>query len=271
MSLEELQNDFLQAFISNKSKPSFLKHIKKSQQLSQQDRLDIYQDSITECLANALREFYTVCEKLVGNLFFSGMAHSYIKQTPSHSPNLFDYGESFPTFVAEFKPAKSLLYLSDVCRLEWAWHRAYYAPDQQPLDFSELTKISEMSQNNLIFELPVTGTLIESTYPIHRIWEVNQERYQNKSDINLNEGGVKLLIWRKGIDLKIDLLTEKEWHLLSAINNHTPLDQLCVQLAKYDNTIDALQLLASVVRNGWIGSVFPWIDEQGTRVLSQKF
>lgn len=214
MLLEKLQNDFFNMFANEKASPAFLKYIRKAKDLSQRERLDIYQDSIKEGLANALRDIYPVCEKLVGDKFFTGMAYRYIEQTPSHSSNLFDYGKTFPSFVATFEPASSLPYLSDVCRLELACHEAYYAPDNQPIDVRALETINAAEQADTVFKLPTGSTLIQSPYPILRIWEANQDDYQGNEIVNLDEGGVKLLVWRQDMHIRMNLLSEKEWLLL---------------------------------------------------------
>jgi len=249
MQLEELQLDFLQAFLEQEAMPSFLTNIRKSQPLSEQERLALYQESITGCLTNALRETYSVCEKLVGEKFFMRMAYEYIDKTPSISPTLFNYGHRFVEFVANFEPASVLPYLSDVCRLEWAWHRAYYAPDQQTMDFNTLAKISNTLQNEIIFKLPAGSTLLKSNYPIHRIWNANQDVNDNESVIHLKEGGAYLLIWQKNMDVKIDDLNEDEWQILETIEKKIKLGDLCKQ---NESTMNLIALLPKLVECGWI-------------------
>jgi len=255
MRLKELQHDFLQAFLEQKeerheqTRPSFLKNIQKGQKLSEQERLAIYQESITECLANALRETYPVCEKLVGEDFFTGMAYRYIEKTPSTSPNLFHYGYRFADFVADFKPASALPWLSDVCHLEWAWHQACYAPDQQTMDFNALANISDELQHEVIFKLPSGSTLLKSDYPIHRIWKANQAVNHNESVINLGESGAHLLIWQKNPGVTIDDLNEDEWQILKSIDQKLKLADICKHT---QSTIDIITLLAKCVECGWI-------------------
>jgi len=249
MQLRTLQNEFLQAFLEQNTASAFLKNIQKGQELSEQERLAIYQESITECLANALRETYPVCEKLVGDDFFSGMAYQYIEKNPSTSPNLFDYGDRFADFVFDFKPAQSLPYLSDVCRLEWAWHRAYYATNQRPMDFNLLANISTEHQADIIFKLPVGSTLLTSNFPIHRIWKTNQDMNQSESFIHLDEGAERLLIWRKNLDVNIEDLTEDEWQLLTEIAHHMKLGDVCEKNALAS---DIIALLPKFIEYGWI-------------------
>ena len=131
--LAELQQDFLTAFYENNA-TVFTKHIHSQTALTPDKRFNIYQSSVTECLAKSLRETYEVCEKLVGEDFFNGLAYTYIQQTPSQSPDLGDYGEGFADFVGEFPPAQQLPYLADICRLCWAYHLAYQADAEAQFD-----------------------------------------------------------------------------------------------------------------------------------------
>lgn len=253
--LEQLQDDFLQSLTEKNGQPAFLKHIKNDGQLSAQDRLNIYHESITECMANALREIYPVCEKLVGEAFFTGMAYQYIQLTPSHSPNLFDYGHCFAAFASNFKPAQSLPYLPDICRLEWARHLAYYAAKQHVLDIGALAKITkEKAQHNIRFALPTESTLIQSDYPIYRIWETNQAGYQDNdgSHIHLDEGNDHLIVWRKNNDVRIDCLTPNEWQLLHAISQGMRLGDITQQIMQQQLAVDITALLPKLIEHGWV-------------------
>jgi hypothetical protein len=254
MSLKKLQNDFLKAFMDKKMSSQFLQHIKKNQDLSEKDQLNIYQESIREGLANALREVYPVCQKLVGENFFSGMAYQYIERTPSLSPNLFNYGDCFPIFVSDFEPAKSLPYLPDMCCLEWACHCAYYAENQPASDLQVLSHLNDHERNDVVLKLPAGKTLIASVYPIHQIWEMNQKDYPVEEDgvIYLDECDERLLVWRKEMAVTIDPLTESEWELLQAIEQKKPLGEICSLLTRNMSAEEFTQLLSHATQRGWI-------------------
>ena len=66
-------------------------------------------------------------EKLVGEGFFRYAASQFIRQYPSKSGDLNEFGYEFPEFLETFEPAAKLNYLPDVARLELAYHEAYYA------------------------------------------------------------------------------------------------------------------------------------------------
>lgn len=174
--LAELQRQFIKALNDNENQTKFSQTIQPNPKLPIKAIMAIYHGSITECLANALRETYPVCQKLVGNDFFTAMAYRFTEKNPSTSENLFHYGEPFPKFIRNFEPAKSLFYLGDVATLEWAWHIAYYQGISSRLDFN---------------------------YPIYRIWQVNQENYTGDQKVHLNHKPESLLVKRENQQVEI--------------------------------------------------------------------
>jgi hypothetical protein len=201
------------------------------------NRIEVYQQSIEGIHIKALRSTYPVCHKLVGDEFFNTMARVYIKQNPSHTHNLYEYGENFAEFAANFPPAQCLAYLSDLAHLEWAWSKAFHGQDYQPWNSAELLNIAEDNYSQIMFHLPQHSTLLNSPYPIHRIWQVNQENFSEDMLVNLNQGESRLFILRQDRKVNIHSLNDAEWNLLSAITKKVPFATLCEQLAVLHNVI----------------------------------
>lgn len=231
--------------------PPHKKNFKKNKSLSAEESLSIYQNSSRAALLNVLRETYAVCVKITGDEFFDAMAMLYINETPSKSPNIDHYGESFPEFIASFPYAKQLPYLSDVARLEWAWHKALHAENVEKFNSTSLAQLPEKDHPNVIFQLPPSATMVASSYPIHDIWHFNQEDYEGEPTISLDKGGVKLLVWRQNMDMRIDVLEKDEWDFLSAIKQGIPIGDLDEFLTE-DQCTHMSDMLASFVRKEWI-------------------
>lgn len=206
------------------------------------DRIAVYQQSIEGIHIRALRTTYSVCHTLVGEDFFNTLARVYIHQNPSHAHNLYEYGENFAEFIANFPPAQCLAYLGDVAQLEWAWLKAFNGQDYQPWNAAELLNIAENNYARIIFHLPQHSTLLNSAYPIHRIWQVNQPNFSGDISVDLNEGGVNLFIVRLDRKVSIHNLGDAEWNLLSAIVKKTSFTELYEQLTT----------LQTIIKNGWI-------------------
>jgi hypothetical protein len=251
MGLTELQNAICDAVFAGArggDAASVGAHIAVRKGLTVDEHLDIYRNSIYAKLIRALREIYPVCQRLVGADFFTAMGTVFVRGYPSRSPNLGDYGEQFATFISTFEPASGLPYLPDVARLEWAWHRAFNAADDAPLDIRALDAVAEADRDRIVYRLPVSATLFSSPYPVHRIWEANQDDAEPHGVIDIDDGGVRLIVWRQGFDLRIDPLNDGEWQLLSAV------DAGCRFAELFDEPMaeNVVGLLPRCVARGWL-------------------
>ena len=246
-----LQNLFYQAIYERDpaSIEKLSQHIKPPKNLTPVESLAVYRGNVIGTLSQTLMSTYSVCTELVGEKFFEAMAVKFIDRFPCFSPNLGDYGPEFPDFLATFDPVAHLPYLPDVARLEWHWSRVFGGEDTKPLDFQRLGEIPQEKWGELILYLPKNSVLLESAYPIHRIWQVNQPDYHGDDLVSLEEGGIKIFLWRKDYDMHMDLPTEQEWELLKAFQGKERFELVCEKLA---DRLDVGSLLPLFVQRGWI-------------------
>jgi hypothetical protein len=223
-------------------------HVVPTAHMTSADHVNIYKSAILGTLERALGNIYPVCQRLVGTEFFNGMARQYGRSVPSVSPDLAQYGDGFSQFIASFEPARSVPYLPDVATLEWHWHCAFNAADQAALDTGALAGLPESETEHIIFRLPASATLIDSEYPIHSIWQVNQPDWDGSQVVDLGDGGCRLIVWRQHYEMRIDLLNESEWRFLNGIADSIPFAALAAQT----NTPDIDVLLPACVERGWI-------------------
>lgn len=253
LSLYDIQKQFIDG-LQSESHP-VLNHIRQSNKLTAAEHLAIYQNSIVGAKQKVLKEIYPVCNKLISDDFFIAMINQYIPETDSQSPDIGHYGQSLPEFIAEFKPAQSLPYLSDVARLELAWHQLYSAPIPKGIDFEKLSQCYIEHGEKIIFQLAPNSTLISSRYPIHLIWEVNQDHYAGEQTIVLPENAqFNLFIWRKGLEMRIDLLDRPEWQVLSWMQAKYSLGDICQKFDTMFSSADITALLPGMVSSGWLAS-----------------
>ena len=257
MKLDNLQHLFYQAiFDQDEASQNQLKqYIKTPNHISYKDGLNIYHGSVFGQLEKTLLAIYSVCCQLVGEEFFRAMASFYIGNYPSISPDLNSYGGDFADFLAHFEPVKSLVYLPDVARLEWYYHLVFQGEDTPILNIQALNKVSPENWENLIFHLPVNSFFLESTYPIHRIWEVNQPDYQGEEEVSLEEGGIKIFLWRENYDIRMDFPNLQEWKLLNAFAQQQSLQTIVnkhCNMSNSEENIDLNNLLSLFIQRGWI-------------------
>lgn len=244
--LHDIQQAFFRAVYKNEF--SLSEQIKDAKNLNGESRLKVYQSSILGIQTDALAAVYPVIKKLVGDEFFLAMGKAYLRKYFSPSGDLHNLGGQMADFLQDFEPAKSLSYLPDVAKLEWVWHRIFHAADEDILDFNELAKIPAEQHGALQFYLRGGARLMASSYPVHRIWNVNQDDYTGEESIDLSEGGVQLLITRNGYEIEIHQLNDDEWKFLQLV-------QLGVSLSGITEKVPELplgELLPQCVAKGWI-------------------
>ncbi len=179
--------------------------------------VQIYRNNTFASLTAALEAVYPVVTRLVGGDFFRHAADRYIHAHPSTSGNLHDFGGRFAAFLATFPPAATLRYLPDVARLEWACHRVFHAADHPPLPLDQLAAVSPAQHGQLVFGLHPATRLLESDYPVLRIWQANQPDAAEEQ-IDLSVGGDRLLVFRRDLEIEFKRLSSGEFILLRAFS-----------------------------------------------------
>jgi len=135
-----------------------------------------------------------------GAIAFSA-ADTYLRAHPPAGPCLFEYGDSFPDFLAAFSPCRDLAYLPDVARLEWAMSAALHAPDVDAMDPARLADVAAEDLPRLTCAVDPSVSYLESPWPVEQIWRANQDEDGAPSDpIDLASGGVRLEVRRVDVE-----------------------------------------------------------------------
>jgi hypothetical protein len=138
-------------------------------------RLAIYRHHVVGTLTEVLAGTFPVVCRLVDARFFAFAADRYLRTDPPGSPCLFEYGATFPDFLASFGPCRHLAWLPDVARLEWAINVAFHADDAAPLDAMALAAVPERFAARLRVRMHPSVAYLGSSWPVDRIWTAHQE------------------------------------------------------------------------------------------------
>ncbi|MEJ2180080.1 MAG: DNA-binding domain-containing protein [Gammaproteobacteria bacterium] len=247
-TLRELQDNFI-ANVFDSNDNGFNQSI-LSNSISGARRLQIYHNNIYISLTDALNAVYPVVNRLVDDEFFRFMATEYIAAHPSRSGNLHDFGNQFAHFIKSFQPAGELVYLSDVARLEWAYHSVFHAADSPNFDITKLEQITEQDYHKLVFTPNPASQLIESPYPILQIWEANQDdRELDKNNnaipetISLDDGETHLLVIRRNLDIEFQTMGYAEYAFLAACYKQNNFFAACDAATQVEPECNVGQLL----------------------------
>lgn len=170
-----------------------------------EERFDIHRNHFFRSVTVALEKTFPAIVSLVDQRFFSFCAHEFIQANPPHLPCLFEYGESFPAFLSQFPPCRHLPYLGDVARLEWNIHAVFHADDGPFVD----------SLDNPPRGLPADVRLMESPFPVHRIWHA--ALVPESSAVDISDGAAMLVIYRDDGDAAMQQLGDGAFEFLKAV------------------------------------------------------
>jgi hypothetical protein len=184
-------------------------------------RLAVYRHHVLTSLTTALETTFPVVVRLVDPRFFRFACDRYVRAEPPAGPCLFEYGATFPDFLAAFEPCRHLPWLPDVARLEWAMHAALHAPDAEPLTAEALRARPSGTLETASLALHPSVTLLESAWPVDAVWRAQQDEADGV--VNLDAGGVRLCVWRQGDDVVFRALTPAAFAIRRALAPGGPL------------------------------------------------
>lgn len=207
MLLQNAQAEFVEALLGNDftSGPVIpLQH------------LALHRNNMLASLSDALQSTYPLVFALLGESFFNMATREYIRQYPSRSGNLNEYGEYFSTFLAGYKPIRDLIYLAEVAEFEWICHTLYTAPNHPPYAAHALTHFAPEQYEQLHFILNPAARLQQFHFPILDI--VDLCKANSQQNINMNKGGVDLLLIRRDLDISLIALERDDYLFLEALS-----------------------------------------------------
>ena len=222
-------------------------------------RLSIYRNHFRITLDEALAATYPVVRRLVGERFFAQTVRAFIQHSPPRSPCLFEYGEGFAQHLARDEGARSLPYLPDVARLEWALNACDHAAEAESLSAEALARLDLDEPRRLELALHPACRLIESDFPVDRIWLAH--RQEAVPSIPLEEGRVRLLIRRDGEGtVGFARLAPGDFALLEALSRSAALEVAVGAALDAESGFEAAQRFARLLR---LGLFVAAIESQG--------
>ncbi len=248
-SLRELQRDVRAALLG--SDDAGAAALVAGDGLAPEARLQVYRHHVLTTLTGVLQAVFPVVCRLVDERFFGYAADQYIRVEPPAGPCLFEYGATFPEFLAAFPPCRDLAYLGDVARLEWAMHRALHAPDAAPLGPEALRSVAPEAAGGLILALDASVSLLASRWPIDAIWRANQsDAAEEGVTVDLGAGGVTLEVRRRGDDVGFRVISAAAHAFRRGLAGGRPLVAATEHALAADPAFDLPDELAALFREG---------------------
>lgn len=213
-------------------------------------RIAIYRNNLREGFRKALALEFPVIERLVGEDYFRQLALSFLAEHPSRAGDLHPIGEPFARFLESRFAATSYAYLADVAALEWAYQQSAIAADAAPFDVAALRDIPVQAYGQLCFTLHPACALVQSQYPVLRIWAVNQPAARGDEVVDLSRGADYVLLRRDGHGVEMRSITAADFALLQAFSRQAPLADALEQARSLDVEFDLGEALRRFISLG---------------------
>lgn len=137
-------------------------------------RFGLYRGNLTATWDKTLANAYPVIRLLVGEEFFGGLSRAYGQAQPSDNADLNRFGDRFAAFLADFPHAAQFPYLPDLARLEWAVHRAHYAPAAEAVTAGQLAALTPERLEQCTMTLHPACSLHASPWAVVPLWLAHQ-------------------------------------------------------------------------------------------------
>ena len=219
-------------------------------------RLGIYVNHFRVTLIDALVATFPIVQQLVGEAFFQAVARRYVRATPPAHPCLFAYGGDFPDFLERLPEVRSLAYLPHVARLEWAINEAWHAPDAPAIDVDAAAGVITTG-SDLGLRLHPSCRLIASPFPVDRIWRVHQKACSERETVDLDAGGVRLLVHRREDEVGWIDLPPADFAFLDSLIMSGSLHAALTFARSVDDGFDPTAVIAALIEGGLVSSISP--------------
>lgn len=210
-------------------------------------RLSVYRNTFASTLIRAMRLSCPAVNRLVGTAFFDAAVREYIAVRPPHSSYLDEFGGDFADFLEQFRPARSVPYLPDVARLEWAVSRGLHAPDAPALGAAEVGIVDPADHERIRFHPHPSVSLVHSRFPVDEIWRsVLDSDDARLAAIDPGSGAVWVIVQRHESGIRVDRLEATTWRFLDDLFAGCALGDA---VGKHPD-IDAARILADLFVDG---------------------
>ena len=223
--------------------------------LSEEDRLNIYRNTMRTAHITTLSECFNCCEKILGDRYFNKIANEYFYSNPAISQNLNVYGRTFPSFlqtwVSNHPETKDYEYLPDLAKLEYAFEQAHYCKNDPLFDFNSFSKLEEYEQQQIIFQLSHSLTILKSRFPIYEIWHVNNKQ-DNAQEVDSISEPQYLCITRDVFKPIIHKIDAQKWWVLNNIQRSLSLEKIHMLSQDENINVPLNIIIPELIKKKWI-------------------
>jgi hypothetical protein len=189
------------------------------------ERLGIYSGMYRTRLLDVLREDFPRTLAAVGDDAFAALACRYLARSPSTTASVRHLGHHFADFLATERTTPP--FLADLARLEWARVEVFDALDAAPLRRADLQSIPADAWPALRFRLVPACAVVESAWPVHRIWADGETALAGPPEPE----ATTVRVWREEWSVSHAAMGVVELQAFRALERGAPFAEICAAVA----------------------------------------
>lgn len=211
-------------------------------------RFNVYRNNVAVSLIEALAKRFPVVQRLVGEEFFSAMAHLFAETNRPRSPVLLEWGDSFPEFLEGFPPLTGYSYMADVARIELTRGKAFHAADMPAAPADSFLGIDP---SRLFLRLHPSVQVLRLATPAVSIWMQNQPGAKSGT-VTLAGREIALVLRTATLDVPVFLVSEGDAVMIESIQSGACLTAAAEAAFWAEGSHDPHPLIFRLVRAGAI-------------------
>jgi Putative DNA-binding domain len=210
-------------------------------------RYAVYRNNVTVSLVRAIEANFPAVRRLLGDVYFAGLAREYVQAHPPQSPLMFLFGAEFPDYLAGQDDLAEFPYLSDVARLEQQWRVSYHAADDPVLDVDAISKLDPEQLMSVIFVPHAAFKVLQSQFALFDIFTANRGREAAIGDFAIAQD---VLVTRPELDVLIHQLPHGASVFLNSLAQGLCLGEAAENAATQVPSFDLAATLALMIATG---------------------
>jgi Putative DNA-binding domain len=245
-SWEKVESQFARALLRPGQTPP--RQIVGSGARSIQRRYNVYRNNVTVKLVDALTATFPAVERITGTQFFRTMATFYVRESVPHSPLLFEYGHTFPDFVARYEHAQEMPWLADTARIERAWLDSYHAADAEPFEKHHLQAIPPTGLAELRLVAHPAMRIVRSPHPAFTIFCMNRGAATASAIEDVRPEDT--LVTRPGLEVRVTRLDPGQAEFLLSLASGVALGAAVEESLNTHPAFDLPTAIATAITSG---------------------
>jgi hypothetical protein len=245
MTLAELQSLFQASLLDAAPSPRLLARLRPPARAeSVAETFAVYHDGFRLRMAEFLANDYPVLRAALGEMAFDAMAEAFWRARPSKFRNARWFGASLPEFLRTAPVYRADSFVCGVAALEAGLAQSFDAEDAAELPISALAAIRQEDWPHLRLGFHPGVILVETSQAALAAYEAAQ----TGEALVQSGGAIRLLVWRRDLDVNYRVLEAGEEMALVAAVDGAPFGEICSLLA-FANPLRPAEELAMAAGN----------------------